>query len=77
MPKVDKAAALVAGAQAPAAEALVLADGVQVRVLRQFFAWGDVHEIGKVMSVPESFARMLIAALKAERAEQPVEGESE
>jgi len=76
MPKADKAAALVAGASSPAAEAAVLPDGVRVRVLRQFSAWGEVNEVGKIMIVPEAFARILISALKAERAPDHVEGES-
>lgn len=77
MPRANKAAALVAGAEAPAAEAAVLPDGAQVRVLRQFSAWGEIHEVGKVMIVPEAFARILIHALKAERAAESVEGEGE
>lgn len=77
MPKAEEAAALVAGASAPAAEAPVLADGARVRVLRQFSAWGEIHEAGKIMVVPEAFARVLISALKAERAADPVEGVGE
>jgi hypothetical protein len=75
MPKADKAAALVAGAEAPAAEAPVLADGVRVRVLRQFSAAHEIHEVGKIMQVPGSMARILISAGKAEIAvDEPLEG---
>jgi hypothetical protein len=48
-----------------------------VRVLRQFSAWGEIHEVGKIMIVPEAFARILIHSLKAERAAEAVEGESQ
>lgn len=72
MPKVDKAAALVAGAEASAAASPVLADGVRVRVLRQFFAWGETFKVGKIAIVPAAFARILITAGKAEVAvDQP------
>jgi hypothetical protein len=75
MPKADKAAALVAGAEPPAAEAPVLADGVRVRVLRQFSAAREIHEVGKIMQVPASMARILISAGKAEIAvDEPLEG---
>jgi hypothetical protein len=75
MPKADKAAALVAGAEAPAAEAPVLADGVRVRVLRQFSAAHEIHEVGKIMQVPATMARILISAGKAEIAvDEPQEG---
>jgi hypothetical protein len=75
MPKADKAAALVAGAEAPAAETPVLADGVRVRVLRQFSASREIHEVGKIMQVPASMARILISAGKAEIAvDEPLEG---
>jgi hypothetical protein len=75
MPKADKAAALVAGAEAPAAEAPVLADGVRVRVLRQFSAAHEIHEVGKIMHVPATMARILISAGKAEVAvDEPQEG---
>jgi hypothetical protein len=77
MPRADKAGALVAGAEAPAAEVPVLPDGARVRVLRQFSAGGEIHEVGKIMMVPEAFARMLIHALKAESAPEPLEGESQ
>jgi hypothetical protein len=74
MPKADKAAALVAGAEAPAAESPGLPDGVRVRVLRQFSAWGEVFEVGKIMQVPATMARMLINAGKAEIAvDEPLE----
>jgi hypothetical protein len=46
----------------------VVPDGAQVRVLRQFSAWGEIHEVGKVMIVPKAFARELIGAGKAEAA---------
>lgn len=84
MPRADKAAALVAGAEAPAAAAPVLADGVRVRVLRQFSAAHEIHEVGKIAIVPAAFARILITAGKAEIAvdqpkaeiavDQPLEG---
>ena len=75
MPEANQAAALVAGAEAPAAEAPVLPDGVRVRVLRQFSAWGEIHEVGKIVILPESFARVLISAAKAEiAADEPLEG---
>jgi hypothetical protein len=74
MPKAEKAAALVAGAEAPAAAAPVLADGVRVRVLRQFSAAHEIHEMGKILEVPAAFARMLISAGKAEIAvDEPLE----
>ena len=75
MPKADKAAALVAGADAPAAESPVLPDGVRVRVLRQFSAAHEIHEVGKTMQVPATMARILISAGKAEIAvDEPQEG---
>jgi hypothetical protein len=75
MPRADKAGALVAGAFASATEAPVLADGVRVRVLRQFSAAHEIHEVGKIMQVPAAFARMLINAGKAEIAvDEPQEG---
>lgn len=75
MPKANRAAALVAGAEAPAAEAPVLADGVRVRVLRQFSAAHEIHEVGKILEVPAAFARVLISAAKAEIAvDEPLEG---
>jgi hypothetical protein len=75
MPKADKAAALVAGAEAPAIEAPVLPDGVRVRVLRQFSAAHEIHEVGKIMRVPATMARILISAGKAEIAvDEPLEG---
>ena len=75
MPKADKAAALVAGAEAPAAESPVLPDGVRVRVLRQFSAWGEIHEVGKIVILPAALARVLISAAKAEIAvDEPLEG---
>jgi hypothetical protein len=74
MPRADKAAALVAGADAPAAAAPVLADGVRVRVLRQFSAAHEIHEVGKIVQVPAAFARILIGAGKAEIAvDEPLE----
>jgi hypothetical protein len=74
MPKVDKAAALVAGAEAPVAASPVLPDGVRVRVLRQFSAWGETFEVGKIAIVPTAFARILITTGKAEIAvDQPLE----
>lgn len=75
MPKANEAAALVAGAEAPAAEAPVLPDGVRVRVLRQFSAWGEIHEVGKIVILPAALARVLISAAKAEiAADEPLEG---
>jgi hypothetical protein len=75
MPKAEKAAALVAGAEAPAAAAPVLADGVRVRVLRQFSAAHEIHEKGEILEVSAAFARMLISAGKAEIAvDEPLEG---
>lgn len=75
MPKANQAAALVAGAEAPAAEAPVLPDGVRVRVLRQFSAAHEIHEVGKIVILPAALARVLISAAKAEIAvDQPLEG---
>lgn len=74
MPRADKAAALVAGADAPAAAAPVLADGVRVRVLRQFSTAHEIHEVGEILHAPAAFARMLINAGKAEIAvDEPLE----
>jgi hypothetical protein len=74
MLKADEAAALVAGADTPAAAAPVLADGVRVRVLRQFSAAHEIHKVGKIMQVPSAFAHILIGAGKAEIAvDQPLE----
>jgi hypothetical protein len=77
MPRADKAAALVAGAETPAAVGPLLADGVRVRVLRQFFASHEIHEVGKVFEVTPSLARILISAGKAEVAvDEPLEAET-
>jgi hypothetical protein len=75
MPKANEAAALVAGAEAPAASAPVLADGVRVRVLRQFSAAHEIHEVGKILEVPAALSRLLVSAGKAEIAvDTPLEG---
>jgi hypothetical protein len=68
MPRVKDAPALVAGAEAPAADAPVQDNGMRLRVLRQFLIAGEVQEVGSILVLPRPLARELIGAAKAEAA---------
>jgi len=68
MPRVKDAPALVAGAEAPAADAPVRDNGMRLRVLRQFLIAGEVQEVGSILVLPRPLARELIGAAKAEAA---------
>jgi hypothetical protein len=68
MPRAKDAPALVAGAEAPAADAPAQASGVRLRVLRQFLIAGEVQEVGGILVLPRPMARELIGAAKAEAA---------
>ncbi len=68
MPRVKDAPALVAGAEAPAADAPAQASTTRLRVLRQFLIAGEVQEVGSIVVLPRPLARELIGAAKAEAA---------
>ena len=74
MPRVKDAPALVAEAEAPAADAPVQDNRMRLRVLRQFLIAGEVQEVGSILVLPRPLARELIGAAKAEIAvDEPLE----
>jgi hypothetical protein len=68
MPRAKDAPALVAGAEAPAADDAAQASTTRLRVLRQFLVAGEVQEVGSIVVLPRPLARELIGAAKAQAA---------
>jgi hypothetical protein len=68
MPRAKDAPALVAGAEAPAADGPAQASTTRLRVLRQFLVAGEIQEVGSIVVLPRPLARELIGAVKAEAA---------